>query len=131
MERIERITVAAGVITRANRVLVCQRRASDRNPGKWEFPGGKLEPGETLDQCIRRELWEELGIDAEPGAELFRTLHRHHERMLDLAFLAIPRFRAEPQNLCFADMRWVAPDELPFYDFLAADRDFIDLAQAF
>jgi hypothetical protein len=51
--------------------------------------------------------------------------------MLDLAFLAVPRFRAEPQNLCFADMRWVAPLELPSYDFLAADRAFINLAQAF
>lgn len=131
MATVQRLQVAAGVLTRADRVLVCQRSPWDRNPGKWEFPGGKVEPGETIDQCLRRELREELGIEAEPAGELFRTSHRHEDRLLELTFLAVRRFRPEPRNLCFADLRWLEPHELDGYDFLAADRAFLELARAF
>ena len=66
------ITVAAALIQRQGRILICRRRADQDHPGKWEFPGGKLESGETPETCLRRELAEELGIEAVIGNEITR-----------------------------------------------------------
>jgi mutator protein MutT len=63
------LTVVAAVIQNSGKILIAQRKATRRHPGKWEFPGGKVEPGETPPAALRRELGEELGIDAEIGAE--------------------------------------------------------------
>ena len=71
------ITVTAGILTDGGRMLVCQRRAGGRFPLKWEFPGGKVEDGESPEACLRRELREELAIEAEVGPEIYRTEHRY------------------------------------------------------
>ena len=118
------VRVAAGVIVRDSRVLVCRRLSSDRHPGKWEFPGGKAEPGEGIDTCLRRELREELGVEALPGHELGRSRHQDGDLDIDLAFLLVDRLEGEPRNLRFAEMRWVAIEDLANYDLLPADCEF-------
>lgn len=120
------LRVTAALLVRGNTVLICRRRWDKQHPGKWELPGGKVEPGETLAQCVRRELWEELGIDAEPGRELGHVQYHYPDGPeCDIAFIQIARFAGTPTNHCFADMRWVQLGELSAYDFLEADREFI------
>ncbi|TMA55606.1 MAG: NUDIX domain-containing protein [Deltaproteobacteria bacterium] len=89
------IRVSAGVLTCGQRLLICQRRAQDPHPGKWEFPGGKAQEGEDDAACLRRELREELGIDATVGVELQRATYTRHlhlyqrpDRGADLLFRA-------------------------------------------
>jgi len=125
------IQVTAGVIACHGTVLVCQRAAGGHHGGKWEFPGGKVEPGEDLQDGMRRELAEELGIDAEVGAVLWRTAYQYPERTpFALTFFAIPRYRGTITNRCCADMRWVPVLELSALDFLEGDREFISQLQA-
>ena len=120
------IQVTAGVIAHRGTVLVCQRAAGGHHAGKWEFPGGKVEPGEDLQDGMRRELEEELGIDAEIGAVLWRTEHQYPERTpFVLTFFTIPRYRGTITNRCFADLCWVPTAELGTLDFLEGDREFI------
>jgi 8-oxo-dGTP diphosphatase len=122
----EPVHVSAGLIVRAGCVLACQRRADQTHPGKWEFPGGKREAGETMAECLRRELREELGIEAEIGAEVSRAEHTYPGRPpVVLAFFRVDAFAGEPRNLVFADVRWVAVAELGLLDFLDADRALI------
>jgi 8-oxo-dGTP diphosphatase len=118
--------VTAGVIVRGSEVLACQRRADGDHPGKWEFPGGKCEPGETPEQCLRRELHEELRIDADIGRELWRARHQYPGREpLELWFFLVPGYRGALINQVFAEIRWVAIDQLAALDFLDGDADFI------
>jgi 8-oxo-dGTP diphosphatase len=116
------VQVTAAVIERDDRILAC-RRASGMHTGKWEFPGGKVEPGETLEACLRRELAEELGIEAVVGRQLWQTRHQYDGGPpLLLTFFAIPRFEGEVTNRRFAEIRWVRPAALTDLDFLAADQ---------
>jgi 8-oxo-dGTP diphosphatase len=125
------IQVTAGVIAHHSTVLVCQRAAGGHHAGKWEFPGGKVEPGEGLQDGMRRELEEELGIDAEIGAVLWRSEHEYAGRApFALTFFAVLGYRGTITNRCFADMRWVPVAELGSFDFLDGDRDFIMQLQA-
>jgi 8-oxo-dGTP diphosphatase len=123
--------VAAGLILRGDTVLICQRRANQAMALKWEFPGGKIEPGETPEQALARELDEELGIHAEIGAPIIRVRHAYRNGgAVDLQFFAVHAFAGEIENRIFNDVRWVSLKDLPGYDFLAADRGFIhDLAE--
>lgn len=120
------VQVCAGIVLRAGRVLACQRGSEQSHPLKWEFPGGKREAGETLAECLWRELNEELGIEAEVGQELWRTEHLYPGRTsVALVFFRVDRFAGEPRNLIFADIRWVALADLAQLDFLDADRELI------
>ena len=122
----EPVRVSAGVLIRRGSVLACQRGPQSSHAGKWEFPGGKAEPGESAAQCLRRELEEELGIDATIGAEVWRTVHRYADRApIGLTFFRVDAFRGEPVNRVFGDIRWVAVGELDRLDFLEADRELI------
>jgi 8-oxo-dGTP diphosphatase len=121
------LSVTAGVIARAGRVLVCRRVLAGHHPGKWEFPGGKVEPGEDLATCLRRELEEELGIDAVVGRVLWRTRHRYPDRPpIELTFLLIPRYARTIENRVFAAIEWVAIADLAAVDFLDGDREFVE-----
>ncbi len=120
------IEVTAGLLVRGGQVLACQRRADGHHPLKWEFPGGKTEPGETAAAGLRRELGEELGIDADIGRELWRTRHHYPGREpLELSFFLVAGYRGTIENRAFAQMRWVAVEELAALDFLDGDRELI------
>ena len=96
----------------------------------WEFPGGKIEAGESPEQALARELSEELGITAAIGAPVTHIRHNYrHGGAVDLQFFAVHSFSGELQNRIFRDLRWTRLEDLPGYDFLAADRGLIrDLA---
>lgn len=112
-------------------VLVCRRRADQPMGLKWEFPGGKIELGESAEQALARELDEELGIAAEIGPRVIQLRHRYRNGgTIDLQFFAVRRFTGEIVNRIFNEIRWSTLPALPELDFLAADLGLIrDLAE--
>ncbi|MBW4043680.1 MAG: (deoxy)nucleoside triphosphate pyrophosphohydrolase [Acidobacteria bacterium] len=122
--------VSAALILRGGEVLICQRRPDQPMALKWEFPGGKIEPGESAEEALFRELNEELGIAASIGSEVAHTRHTYRKGgAVDLRFFAVHHFEGELENRIFHELRWCALDQLPSYDFLAADRGLVrDLA---
>lgn len=124
----KRLLVVAALIESEGRILVCQRRKGSAFALKWEFPGGKVQGRESIAEALRRELLEELGVEAEIGAEIYRTRHRYVElaREIELIFLAASSSASEIRNLAFEQMRWVRPEELSKLDFLPADREFVE-----
>ena len=120
--------VVAAIITREpdNQILICQRKKDQPLPLKWEFPGGKIEPGEEPIAALRRELHEELGIDAVTGEQLdsYEVRYGDGPRTL-LLFFRVTEFAGEPQNLDFEQIVWERPDRLRNYDFLEGDLRFL------
>ena len=120
------LIVSAGIIHRDGQVLVGQRRRSDRHPFKWEFPGGKVEQGESPQQALVRELWEELEIEAKAGSELARYEHDYRGgTRVQLVFFAVPEFTGEPTGRVFEQICWTNVEALPELDFLDGDLDFV------
>jgi 8-oxo-dGTP diphosphatase len=120
------ILVTAGILRDGERILICQRKAGDRFGLKWEFPGGKVEVAEAPEVCLRRELSEELGIEAEVGPEIHRTDHRYPNGVaVRLLFFRILRYAGGPVNREFEQIVWALPHELSGYDFLEADRELV------
>lgn len=121
-----RVMVVAGLIQRDGRLLIGQRRSDDRHPYKWEFPGGKVEPGETPRIALQRELVEELKIQAEIGDELIRYEYQYARRPpILLIFHRVQAFQGEPQSAAFEQIRWELPEKLLDYDFLDGDHDIV------
>ncbi len=125
------IRVSAGILTRHSQLLICQRRAGDLHALKWEFPGGKLNNGENDAACLRRELQEELGIQASIGTELYRASHTYPTgRSVALTFFHVPAFQGQLVNHVFKTLVWVEPAQLRQYDFLEGNVEFVtSLAQ--
>ncbi len=93
---------------------------------KWEFPGGKVESGETGAEALRRELREELAIEARIGAEVERYEFAYEgKRAILLLFFEVTEFAGELRNRVFEEMRWVEQGELPGFDFLEGDVEFV------
>jgi 8-oxo-dGTP diphosphatase len=122
--------VAAALILREGEVLIGQRRPDQPMALQWEFPGGKIEAGESPEQALARELDEELGIKAVGGPRVTHIRHNYrHGGAVDLQFFAVREFTGEIDNRIFHQVRWTKLEELTKYDFLAADRGLIrDLA---
>ena len=121
-----KIVVAAAVIERAGRFLVTRRPRGVHLEGLWEFPGGKCDEEESLADCLRRELIEELGADAIVGDEIFAVTHDYPERTIALHFFACS-LSGEPQPLIGQQMQWVAREDLRSLEFPPADAQLIDL----
>jgi len=121
------LTVVAGLIEAEGKILVCQRRRGDTFELMWEFPGGKLQTGETAAEALARELREELGVEARVGEEVFRTRHRYAEMReeIELIFFAAAVERAAVRNIVFERMEWRAVETLEELNFLPADREFV------
>ncbi len=118
--------VVAALIVRNNSVLICQRTKYQPMGLKWEFPGGKIEPGEEAPQALRRELEEELGISATIGEKV--TTAQHHYKKggaVELHFYRVAEFEGELKNQIFEQIRWVDRRDLPRFDFLDADHDIV------
>ena len=119
--------VVAGIIVKDASVLICQRKAGQQYAGKWEFPGGKVEPGEQPRAALARELQEELGISATIGEEITRYEYTYPGRaLIEIVFYKVDEFQGEPQNLIFEQIRWETIVNLPEYDFLDGDIDFVN-----
>ncbi|MGD0938197.1 MAG: (deoxy)nucleoside triphosphate pyrophosphohydrolase [Terracidiphilus sp.] len=122
--------VAAALIVRDGEVLIGQRRPDQPMALMWEFPGGKIEAGESPEQALARELDEELGIHATIGPKVTHVRHNYrHGGAVDLQFFAVHEFAGEIESRIYHQVRWVKLEDLSGYDFLAADRGLIrDLA---
>lgn len=122
--------VVAALIVDGPSILVCQRTRHQSMPLKWEFPGGKIEPGEQPRDALRRELEEELGIDATIGDEVSRLKYVYPSGgAVELRFYVVNEYRGELENRIFRDMKWAERWELEEFDFLEADMQLVkDLA---
>ncbi len=122
--------VVAALILKDGKILVCQRTRHQVMPLKWEFPGGKIETGEQPRDALRRELDEELGIDATIGDEVARIQHNYKGGgAVELRFYVVQEYRGEIENRIFQDLQWSERKNLPDYDFLEADLELVrDLA---
>jgi mutator protein MutT len=118
------IVVTAAVIEEKGRYFVTRRHKGTHLEGFWEFPGGKCEPGESLSECLRRELREEIGVDATVGDELFTVTHDYPDRRVELHFLSCVLLGA-PIAVLGQEMRWVARADLRSLDFPPADEELI------
>ncbi len=123
------IEVAAGLVFRHGLLLLTQRPAGGHLSGLWEFPGGKREPHETFEECLRRELWEELGIEVEVRELVESLTHHYPERTVHLQFFRCRWLRHEPQPLGCAAFTWVDREGLARYEFPAADARLLDKLQ--
>jgi 8-oxo-dGTP diphosphatase len=120
------VEVVAAVIERGGLILIGQRKLLSRHALKWEFPGGKVEPGETAREALARELREELGIEARIGNEIERYDFSYSvDKVTRLIFFLVREFAGEPENLDFAQIAWVPRKRLPDYDFLEGDVAFV------
>jgi 8-oxo-dGTP diphosphatase len=115
------IRVTAAVLERDGKILIAKRKKGDRLGGKWEFPGGKLHPGEEPEACLRRELKEELDVDAEIGEFICSCKFRYFIVPLELLVYKARYLCGVVKLVDHDDVRWVLPSELADYDFAKAD----------
>lgn len=125
-EPIPRIVVTAAVIQRDDELFVTRRQRGVHLEGMWEFPGGKCDPGEALEDCLLREIREELGTAARIGEELLVCTHEYPERTVELHFFAA-KLLGVPRPMLGQEMRWVPRGELRTLQFPPADDELIDL----
>jgi 8-oxo-dGTP diphosphatase len=118
--------VVAAVIERDGRILIGQRKRGARHSLKWEFPGGKVEPGEDPRDALARELREELAIEAHIAEEIDAyNVHYPNGPPIQLLFFRVVRFEGDPVNLAFEQIAWAEARSLADYDFLEGDLKFI------
>lgn len=119
------LVVAAGVIERRGRILAAKRKKDAHLGGYWEFPGGKLEPEESPEECLVRELREELGVVVAPGKILEAVFHRYPEKSVLLLFYACELREGEPEALDCDEVLWVPREALASLPWAPADVPFV------
>ena len=121
-----RLLVAAGVVIQDDRIMLCQRRPEAHNGLKWEFPGGKLEPGESSEEALRRELREELSIDVQVGHIADAVYYRYPDRDVLVLFYMCKITGGTPSAVDCNAIEWVGIGDVQGYDFAGADRVFVE-----
>jgi mutator protein MutT len=119
------VRVAAAIIRRESKILISRRFDDVHLPGLWEFPGGKVLPGESLQAALIREIREELGVDVAVHNEVLTTEHQYPTKTVQLHFFNCSIRSGEPQIIEVADLKWVTPSELRGFQFPEADRELI------
>ena len=120
------LQVVAGILERNGRILICRRTAEQSHPLKWEFPGGKVEAGESAAGALARELDEELDIQGAEAEEITRYEYAYPgKHPILLVFFRVLRYRGEPRNRVFHEIRWELPSQLAGFDFVEGDTDFL------
>lgn len=120
------IRVVAAIIRRDGKLLITRRPGNVHLGGLWEFPGGKVEDGESLEQALQREIAEEIGVRILVGSEYFQVEHHYPTRSVRLHFFDCTIVEGEPTQIEVAEMRWVTVMELPAFSFPEADRELIE-----
>ena len=118
--------VTAGIIEGGGKVLIARRKPGKHMGGKWEFPGGKIEPGESPEQSLARELAEELGVRARVGRFLCRAFYDGDGVSLELLVYSVEEVDGEPALREHEELRWVLPEELLSYDLADSDRAVVE-----
>jgi mutator protein MutT len=122
-----KIQVAAAVIERDGKIFIARRKKEDHLQGIWEFPGGKVEEGESLQECLKRELLEELGIVADIAEQIYSCQFNHKGTLLALSFFNVRTYHGEITLYDHSAMAWVGPDEFSNYSFPEPDRPLLEL----
>jgi 8-oxo-dGTP diphosphatase len=120
------VDVAAGLVFRSRLLLITQRRPEDHLGGLWEFPGGKRNPGESFEDCLKRELMEELAIEVEIKELVESITHEYPGKTVHLKFFRCVWVRNEPKALGCADFAWVGKEQLGKYAFPEADKPVME-----
>jgi 8-oxo-dGTP diphosphatase len=119
------LVVAAAILDASGRVLIAERPAGKHMAGRWEFPGGKVAPGEVEAAALARELAEELGIEVLHARPVMRLSHPYPDRTVELSMWLVESYRGEPQALDGQRLKWVERAQLGAEDLLEADRPFV------
>ena len=125
------VEVSAALIFHGGKLLITQRHAKSHLGGLWEFPGGKREAGETFEQCLVREIREELGVEISVGKLFEEISHDYPEKSVRLKFFLCELIAGEPQPLDCAAVKWIEKSELAKFEFPAADTRLLEKLKAF
>jgi 8-oxo-dGTP diphosphatase len=120
-----RVIVVAAIIRKDGRILITRRPNDVHLAGLWEFPGGKVEPGESLEVALQREILEELGIKIRVYDEFFRIDHDYPRKSVRLHFFNCTVSEGEAQCLEVAELQWIKPEDLLNYEFPPADTELL------
>ena len=122
LQELPYVEVAAAILQWEEKILLTRRKLHAHQGGLWEFPGGKREVGETLEQCLRRELKEEIDIEVCDLRHFYTLRHRYPEKEVELHFFTCSIHQGNPKALGCIEMAWVHKNDLSSYEFPAADR---------
>ena len=118
--------IAAAILRKEGRILICQRGPGGNCAYLWEFPGGKIELGETGEDCVVRECWEELGVEIRLQGLREKTVYEYPDGLYSFWFYEGAIVRGEPEKKVHLEIRWVFPEELALFSFCPADRPMVE-----
>lgn len=124
------VEVSAGIIVRDSKILLAQRAAKAHQGGKWEFPGGKLDAGETATQALVRELHEELGISVDEAEPALTLTHDYADKRVTLHVFWVWQFLGEPRGIEGQPVQWVAARDLTQFEFPDANAPIVEACLA-
>jgi len=125
-QELDIVLVTAAILSRDSQVFIAKRKPDDRLPNKWEFPGGKVEGNESPEECLKREMKEEFGIDVSIGEHLGESVYDYGHASIKLLVYRTFWIGGDIYPKDHDDFRWVLPDKLNEYDFAPADLPFVD-----
>ena len=120
------IKVTAAILEKDGRIIIAQRMSTDHLASKWEFPGGKIEPGETPEECLARELKEEFNIGVSVGAYLGSSIYHYDHLSIELMAYRAFWIEGSINSVDHKDYKWVTIEQLPEYEFAPADKPFVE-----